>query len=72
MKSEPRLIIPISMYKVNALSEDVCSLSRNSKENIDVLKDLEKRVQHLRSINTTGSSSRPWADRQVRQALSPC
>ncbi len=48
------------------LSEDICSLSRNSKENLDVLGDLESRVRKLRDTNMHGSSTRPWADRQVQ------
>lgn len=51
--------------KAHVLSEDVSSLSRNSKESLDVLGDLESRVQKLRDKNMHGSSSRPWADRQV-------
>lgn len=56
----------VVMTKVHVLSEDICSLSRNSKEKFDVLGDLESRVQKLRYTNMHGSSSRPWADRQVR------
>jgi len=56
--------------KVHVLSEDICSLSRNSKENLDVLGDLESRVKKLRYTNIHGSSTRPWADRQVQ--AHPC
>lgn len=52
--------------KVNVLSEDLQSLSRNSKDNLDVLGQLETRVQKLRSTNMHGSPKRPWADRQVQ------
>lgn len=52
------------------LSEDICSLSRNSKEKFDVLGDLEARVQKLRYTNMHGSSNRPWADRQVHSCNS--
>eukprot|EP00903_Cladosiphon_okamuranus_P006314 g6190.t1 len=52
-------------HLVHVLSEDICSLSRNSKEKLDVLGDLESRVKKLRYTNMHGSSSRPWADRQV-------
>lgn len=55
--------------KVHVLSDDICSLSRNSKEKFDVLGDLESRVQKLRYTNMHGSSSRPWADRQVDSCM---
>lgn len=58
--------------KVHVLSEDICSLSRNSKEKLDVLGDLESRVQKLRYTNMHGSSSRPWADRQVNARTILC
>ncbi|CAM9361466.1 unnamed protein product [Ascophyllum nodosum] len=54
---------------VNVLSEDICSLSRNSKGHLGVLEDLRKRVTKLRSMNTNGSSKPPWADRQVEVDL---
>ncbi|CAM9638943.1 unnamed protein product, partial [Ectocarpus fasciculatus] len=50
---------------VQVLSEDICSLSRHSKENLDTLGNLESRVQKLRYTNMHGASTRPWADRQV-------
>ena len=54
------------LLKVHVLSEDISSLSRHSKENLDVLGDLESRVKKLRDTNMHGSSTRPWADRQVQ------
>ena len=38
-------------HQVNVLSEDMCSLSRNSKESLDVLGDLESRLKKLRVTN---------------------
>lgn len=51
--------------QVNILAEDITSLSRHNKGNLDVLGGLEARVKALRATNMHGASMKPWADRKV-------